>query len=109
MQQAAILGADRAPAEPDRRGYSVIVPVLAFSGIVVSLVQTLVTPLVPSLPGLLGAAPADAAWAVTVTLLAGAVVTPVMGRLGDMYGKRRMLLISLGVLVACSVVCALSD
>ena len=36
-------------------------------------------------------------------LLAGAVVTPVMGRLGDMYGKRRMLLVSLVVLVAGSV------
>ena len=55
-----------------------MVAVLAFSGIVVSLMQTLVIPLVPSLPGLLDAAPADAAWAVTVTLLAGAVVTPVI-------------------------------
>lgn len=109
MQQAATLGADRALDRPNQRGHPAIVPVLAFSGIVVSLMQTLVIPLVPSLPHLLGAAPADAAWAVTVTLLAGAVVTPVMGRLGDMYGKRRMLLISLGVLVIGSVICALSD
>ncbi|HEV7652793.1 MAG TPA: MFS transporter [Actinophytocola sp.] len=103
------MGADRALTEPDRNGHAVIVPVLAFSGIVVSLMQTLVIPLVPSLPHLLGSAPADTAWAVTVTLLAGAVVTPVTGRLGDMYGKRRMLLISLGVLVVGSVICALSD
>jgi MFS family permease len=107
VHQSATLG--QATAGPEQDGHGVIVPVLAFSGIVVALMQTLVIPLVPRLPGLLGAAPADTAWAVTVTLLAGAVVTPVVGRLGDMYGKRRMLSISLVVLVSGSVVCALAD
>ncbi|MFD7501004.1 MFS transporter [Streptomyces sp. NPDC059850] len=86
-----------------------VVAVLAFAGIVVSLMQTLVIPLIPKLPGLLNASASDATWAVTATLLAAAVATPVIGRLGDMYGKRRMLLISLGLLVAGSVVGALSD
>ncbi|MES4908761.1 MULTISPECIES: MFS transporter [unclassified Streptomyces] len=86
-----------------------VVAVLAFGGIVVALMQTLVVPLVPDLPGLLHTSASDASWAITATLLAGAVATPVLGRLGDMYGKRRMLLISLGLLVAGSVVCALSD
>lgn len=88
---------------------NVVVAVLAFGGIVVSLMQTLVIPLVPRLPDLLNASPADAAWVITVTLLASAVATPVVGRLGDMYGKRRMLLISLCLLVAGSVVAALSN
>jgi MFS family permease len=88
---------------------NVVVVVLAFGGIVVSLMQTLVIPLVPRLPDLLNASPADAAWVITVTLLASAVATPVVGRLGDMYGKRRMLLISLCLLVAGSVVAALSN
>jgi EmrB/QacA subfamily drug resistance transporter len=87
----------------------VIVAVLALAGIVVSLMQTLVIPLVPQLPALLSADPADATWAITVTLLAGAVATPVMGRLGDMYGKRRMLLVSLAMLVVGSTVAALSS
>ncbi len=86
-----------------------VVAVLAFAGIVVSLMQTLVIPIVPELPRLLDAPASDAAWAVTATLLAAAVATPVMGRLGDMYGKRRMLLVSIVLLVAGSVVCALSD
>ncbi|MBA0050642.1 MFS transporter [Streptomyces sp. AJS327] len=86
-----------------------VVAVLAFAGIVVSLMQTLVIPLVPQLPELLDAAPSDATWAVTATLLASAVATPVVGRLGDMHGKRRMLLVSLVLLTAGSVVCALSD
>ncbi|WP_425548805.1 MFS transporter [Amycolatopsis ultiminotia] len=71
--------------------------------------QTLVVPLIPAFPRLLGATPTDASWVVTVTLLAGAVVTPVSGRLGDLYGKRRVLLASLGVLVAGSVLSALTS
>jgi MFS family permease len=86
-----------------------VVVVLALGGIVVSLMQTLVIPLIPELPKLLDASAADTPWVITATLLAGAVATPVVGRLGDMYGKRRMLLISLGLLVAGSVVAALSD
>ncbi|WP_089960120.1 MFS transporter [Lentzea xinjiangensis] len=77
-------------------------------GIVVSLMHTLVIPLVPRFPQLLGSSPADTAWVVTSTLLAGAVATPVVGRLGDMYGKRRMLVVSLAMVVAGSVVAALS-
>ncbi|GAB3577631.1 MFS transporter [Amycolatopsis endophytica] len=85
-----------------------VVAVLAFTGIVVSLMQTLIIPLVPELPRLLDASSADAAWAITATLLAGAVATPTVGRLGDMYGKRRMLLFSAVLLVAGSVTCGLS-
>ncbi len=86
-----------------------VVPVLAFAGIVVSLMQTLVIPIVGQLPQYLNATASDAAWAVTATLLAAAVATPVMGRLGDMYGKRRMLLLSMAMLVVGSVVAGLSD
>ncbi len=71
--------------------------------------QTLIIPIVPELPKLLNSAPSDATWAITATLLAGAVANPVVGRLGDMYGKRRMLLLSLVLLIAGSVIGALSD
>jgi MFS family permease len=94
------------PATPPRP--NVVVVVLALGGIVVSLMQTLVIPLIPKLPALLSAPAGDTAWVITATLLAGAVATPVVGRLGDMYGKRRMLLISLALLVSGSIVAALS-
>ncbi|MET8764467.1 MFS transporter [Lentzea sp. NPDC004782] len=87
---------------------NVVVAVLALGGIVVSLTQTLVIPLLPRFPQLLGSSPGDTAWVVTSTLLASAVATPVVGRLGDMYGKRRMLLVSLVMLVLGSVIAALS-
>ncbi|MGW2044920.1 MFS transporter [Streptomyces sp. NPDC001858] len=86
-----------------------VVAVLALAGIVVALMQTLVIPIVPELPKLLDAPASDTAWAVTATLLAAAVATPVVGRLGDMVGKRRMLLVSIVMLIAGSLVCALAD
>jgi EmrB/QacA subfamily drug resistance transporter len=92
---------------PPRTG--AVVAVLAFGGIVVSLMQTLVIPLVPDLPALLHATASNASWVITATLLAGAVAVPVVGRLGDMYGKRRMLMISVVVLATGSLICALSD
>ncbi|MDX3661608.1 MFS transporter [Streptomyces sp. ID05-26A] len=87
---------------------NVVVAVLAMGGIVVSLMQTLVIPLLPRFPQLLGSSPGDTTWVITSTLLASAVATPVIGRLGDMYGKRRMLLISLVMVVVGSVIAALS-
>ncbi|MEV5101283.1 MFS transporter [Streptomyces massasporeus] len=95
------------PSAPSRPNG--VVAVLALAGIVVSLMQTLVIPIVPELPDYLDASAANAAWAVTATLLAAAVATPVVGRLGDMFGKRRLLLVSIVLLVSGSVVCALSD
>ena len=59
------------------------VAVLAFAGIVVALMQTLVIPLIPELPRLLNATVSDTAWVVTATLLAAAVAIPVVGRLVD--------------------------
>jgi MFS family permease len=86
-----------------------LVAVLSFCGIVVSLMQTLVVPLVPDLPRLFHDSAANTSWVITVTLLAAAVSNPVSGRLGDMYGKRRVLLVTLAMLVAGSIIVALSD
>lgn len=83
-----------------------LVAALAGAGISVSLMQTLVIPLIPQLPTLLSTSPANAAWAITATLLTGAVATPVLGRLGDMYGPKRILLVCAALLVAGSVVAA---
>lgn len=86
-----------------------VVGVLAFAGIVAALMQTLVVPLLGDLPRLFDTSASNASWVVTATLLSAAVATPVAGRLGDMYGKRRMLLVSVAPLVLGSVVCALSS
>ncbi|MGW0712363.1 MFS transporter [Streptomyces sp. NPDC002643] len=89
---AAVDGPSRKPAGP-------IVPVLAFAGIVVAVMQTLLVPVIKDLPHLLDTTPGNATWVLTSTLLSGAVATPIMGRLGDLHSKRRMLLVSLAVMV----------
>lgn len=98
---------DRSPAAST--GATAVIAVLAFSGITTALMQSLIIPLLPALPAFLHTTTAGASWAVTATLLAASVATPVAGRLGDMFGKRRVLLISLGMLVAGSVLTAMAD
>ncbi|WP_306213413.1 MFS transporter [Actinoplanes sp. RD1] len=85
-----------------------IVAVLAFAGITGAIMQTVVTPLIGELPQLLHTTSANATWVITATLLAAAVFMPVIGRLGDMYGKKRVLLICCAPLFIGSVLCALS-
>ena len=79
---------------------------LSAAGISVSLMQTLIIPLIPELPKLLNASPSNASWAITATLLTAAVATPVFGRLGDMYGPKPMLIACAVVLTAGSLVAA---
>ena len=85
-----------------------IVAVLAIAGLSSSFMFTLVVPIQSRLPELLDASREDTAWVVTSTLLAAAVLTPIAGRLGDMYGKRRIILVLVAVMVAGSVIAALS-
>ncbi|MFF0135068.1 MFS transporter [Streptomyces sp. NPDC005227] len=95
--------------QPARRQSGATVPVLAFAGIVVAVMQTLLVPVIKDLPALLGTSPSNATWVLTSTLLAGAVATPIMGRLGDLFGKRRMLLTSLSIMVVGALVSALTS
>ncbi|BBY59893.1 MFS transporter [Mycolicibacterium sarraceniae] len=86
----------------------VLIAVLAAAGISVSLMQTLMIPLIPELPTLLHTSPANASWAITVTLLTAAVTTPVFGRLGDMYGPKPMLIVCAATLTAGSLIAAMT-
>ncbi|WP_406359794.1 MFS transporter [Streptomyces sp. NBC_00715] len=94
--------------QPTARASGVIAT-LAFAGTVAAIMQTLVTPLIAELPQILHTTPANSAWVITVTLLVAAVCVPVSGRLGDLLGKRRMLLACSVPLAVGSVVCALSS
>ncbi|MEV0375559.1 MFS transporter [Streptomyces sp. NPDC050636] len=111
--RTAAAAAAHPASEPAMGGHpragGAIVPVLAFAGIVVAVMQTLLVPVIKDLPTLLNTAPSNATWVMTATLLAGAVSTPIMGRLGDLYGKRRMLLTSLAVMVVGSLICGFTS
>ena len=68
--------------------------------------QTLVVPLLPGFRRILGVSVDDASWLVTATLLASAVATPIVSRSADMYGKHKMMVACLGIMVAGSVLAA---
>lgn len=87
---------------------AILIAVLSVAGISVSLMQTLIIPLIPELPKLLDASPSDASWAVTATLLTAAVATPVFGRLGDMYGAKPMLITCALMLIGGSLIAAMT-
>ncbi|WP_262401814.1 MFS transporter [Actinomadura sp. CNU-125] len=81
---------------------------LAAAGMVVSVQQTLVIPLLPRLMVTFDTSVTAVTWVFTASLLAGAVATPLLTRFGDMYGKKRMVLLALVLLIAGSVLCAAS-
>jgi MFS family permease len=84
-----------------------LVPVLIFIGTVVAVISSLGAPLVPAIAASTGAALPHAQWALTITLLVGAVATPVVGRLGDGPNRRTVVLSVLGLVTLGGVLAAL--
>ncbi|OUZ09460.1 hypothetical protein BHE97_10405 [Aeromicrobium sp. PE09-221] len=85
----------------------VTIAVISCGGLVSAMQFTLIIPLIADLPGLLDISSEDASWLITATILCSAVSTPIVARMADMYGKRRMLMVVLTVMVIGSVICAL--
>jgi EmrB/QacA subfamily drug resistance transporter len=73
------------------------------------LAQTTVIPALGDLQRELGASASGITWMVTAYLLVASIATPIFGRLGDMFGKERLLATSLALFAVGSVVCAFAD
>jgi MFS family permease len=84
-------------AAPARRGAFPLVAALALAVTTLSLLQSLVVPVLGPIAEQLHVSPSAAGWVLTANLLAAAVLTPVLGRLGDIRGERPVII---GVLVA---------
>lgn len=87
---------------------NLVVAILGLAGMVGSFMHSILIPIQAELPELLGAAREETAWVITITLLTSCICTPISGRLGDMFGKRRIILVLLGLLMAGSLLCTLS-
>ena len=83
--------------------------ILSTAALAFALAQTTLIPALGELAGELNTDASGVAWTLTGYLLSAAVCTPIFGRLGDMFGKRRLLVISLGVFAGGSVVSALAN
>jgi EmrB/QacA subfamily drug resistance transporter len=89
-----------------RQHYNVTLAVLALACTAFALMQTMVIPALPVLQRELDTTTTWVTWVLTVFLLVAAVSTPILGRLGDQYGKERLLAISLALFLAGCIGCA---
>lgn len=71
--------------------------------------QSLVIPALPEIERALRSSPTATSWAVTGFLLSSAVATPIAGRLGDMFGKRRVLVAVLGIVCLGTLLCVVPN
>ena len=85
--------ADHAP----RQHYGVTLALLTVAGVSFAVMQTLVVPALPFFQREFDTTASWATWIATGFLLSSSVLTPILGKLGDSYGKKRMLVISLGI------------
>jgi EmrB/QacA subfamily drug resistance transporter len=83
--------------------------ILGFGTLAFVLAQTTVIPALGDLQRELGASTSGIAWMVTAYLLVASIATPIFGRLGDMFGKQRLLAISLALFAVGSVVAGMAD
>src|SRR3954453_18207828 len=85
-----------------------VLAVLAVGGGADAMLQSLVVPALPVLQKELDTTPTGVAWIFTAYLLAASVATPIAGRLGDMFGKKRTLVVALAGLALGTLVAALA-
>ncbi len=77
-------------------GYpTVVLLTVTVAVLLINYVETMVIPGVPEIQKELAASSTVASWITSAFLIVGAAVAPLFGRLGDIYGKKRMLLIVL--------------
>ncbi|WP_354699116.1 hypothetical protein DSM112329_04823 [Paraconexibacter sp. AEG42_29] len=81
--------------------------ILAMGAMAYALAQTMIIPALSQIQDDYGAGQETVTWLLTAFLLTSSVTTPLLGRLGDMYGKERILLYALGVFGLGSLICAL--
>jgi EmrB/QacA subfamily drug resistance transporter len=95
--------------EDDRQHPGITFTVLALGGVSYALLQSLVAPALPDIEHALHTSENSVSWVLTSYLLSASVATPLIGRLGDMHGKERILLIVLALLCVGTLISALSS
>jgi EmrB/QacA subfamily drug resistance transporter len=96
-----------APPQLPRREVRVIFSALLLVMLLASLDQTIVSTALPTIVGDLGGIQ-HLSWVVTAYLLASTVVGPLYGKLGDLYGRKRLLQTAIVLFLVGSALCGLS-
>jgi EmrB/QacA subfamily drug resistance transporter len=94
--------------EEARRHPRITLAVLALGVLAFTLSQTTVAPALPHIQRALGISASAVTWTLSAYLVSASVMTPIIGRLGDMFGKKRLLMVTLAAFAAGSALCAVA-
>jgi MFS family permease len=97
------------PGASRRTHPTLILAVLSLAGVAYAMLSSSVVPALPTMQHDLHASETGITWLLTAYLLSASVGTAILGRLGDMYGKERLLLITLVILAAGTLLAAVSS
>lgn len=86
-----------------------VLPAMAANVFLLALIQTVVVPALPLIGRQLHTSATTVGWVATATMLTASAVTPLFGRLGDVFGNRRVILSALVITLVGSVIAATSD
>jgi EmrB/QacA subfamily drug resistance transporter len=100
---------DKSGSGHERQHYGVTFAVLALAGASYALLQSAVAPALPAIQEDLHASATATAWLLTGYLLSASVLTPIVGRLGDMFGKEHTLVVALLVLAIGTFIAAIAN
>jgi EmrB/QacA subfamily drug resistance transporter len=93
----------------ERPHYNVTFLFLALGALALAVSQSLVAPALREIQGDLGVSTTAVTWVLTAFLLSASVATPILGRLGDMFGKKRVLVIALMAVAVGTFVSAIAS
>ncbi len=97
----------RSSAQTDPvRSPGLLIGGLSIVVLTVAVLQTAVVPVLGVIAQQLNVSTVAASWAVTANLLAAAAATPLIGRLADLYSKKRVLLVILGIVLIGTILAA---
>jgi MFS family permease len=97
------------PGETGALRERALVPTLILVGLVVAVMSSLGAPLIPSIAAASHVSLSAGEWLLTITLLTGALATPIMGRLADGPHQRRVILVALSIVLVGLVLAATSS
>jgi EmrB/QacA subfamily drug resistance transporter len=92
-----------------RPNSTLIIVYLSLGGLAFACLQSLVAPALTTIGHDLNTTTSNASWILTAYLLSASVLTPILGRLGDIAGKRKIMIVVLALLFIGTLVAALAD
>ena len=96
------------PRSDQRSRLGLVFAMLALAAMGAAVLQAMVAPALRTVQLDLGTSTTGASWILTAFLLSASVATPIAGRLGDMFGKKRVLVLALAATATGALISAVA-